>query len=787
MAAEPVPPQEPGRVAGVGPALDPTLVGTAIGDLLKALSAATGATVSALFTPTSEFWDGEPPETQRSSMRARAIQALETGHAPRSPGYVVKLLRVSEEVQSALCLAEPKSADVERIDDGRVGHLIQTLSWQAAAHHEVIRAQLAHAQYEHWFRRLDEQVRVLDRERQKFAAIVHGSDAWVFVTDLTSTIRWTNTALSGQPSKKGAGWVGRRCEDVCADFHGPLSKSCDECPVACALEQNRVVHREFRGIEDGRVRSLYLSALPIKGLDGKPHEAMVMVQDLSNLQVEERLQTVVSNLPIVLFSIDRDGAFTMSEGRGLQALELKPGEVVGRSVFEMYKDTPQVVAAVRRALEGEEFTEFTPVGKLAYETTYTPVRDAEGTITGLMGVATDVTDRKVLEERLRHAQRMEAIGRLAGGVAHDFNNLLSAILGHSELALSRIEPGHPMRRNVEEIQKAGTRGSLLTRQLLAFSRKDVLTPTVVDMNVVVLAIEGMLRRLIGEDIELAVTPAPGPATVRADRGQLEQIVMNLAVNARDAMPRGGRLTIGVQCVTLDAAYALQHADTRPGPYVQLSVGDNGCGMDAETLSHVFEPFYTTKDPGKGTGLGLSTVYGIAQQNQGHVTVYSEPGMGATFKVYFPQVGAATAATETTELPMKAARGAETVLLVEDEDPVRSVTREVLESNGYKVIEARNGFEALEIAASHGGKIDIVVTDVVMPVMGGAEMARRLVAQRPGLKVLYMSGYTDDAVLRHGVLEKSAAFLQKPFPLTAFVHKVREVLDGDGSTQSRAAA
>jgi signal transduction histidine kinase len=312
---------------------------------------------------------------------------------------------------------------------------------------------------------------------------------------------------------------------------------------------------------------------------------------------------------------------------------------------------------VRRALSGEEFTEVTEVGRLGFETRYTPVRDPNGEVTGLIGVATDVTERRTLEERLRHAQRMEAIGRLAGGVAHDFNNLLSAILGHSELALARVEPGHPMRRSIEEIQKAGTRGSLLTRQLLAFSRKDVLTPAVVDLNAVVLAIEAMLRRLIGEDIEVTVMPSPKPAAVYADRGQLEQVLMNLAVNARDAMPRGGCLTIGVENVKLDQAYTQQHADVSPGAYVMLSVADNGCGMDVETLAHAFEPFYTTKGPGKGTGLGLSTVYGIAQQNHGHVNVYSEPGLGSTFKVYFPQVGApATTAFVSSRSSARASSG-----------------------------------------------------------------------------------------------------------------------------------
>jgi nitrogen-specific signal transduction histidine kinase/ActR/RegA family two-component response regulator len=394
----------------------------------------------------------------------------------------------------------------------------------------------------------------------------------------------------------------------------------------------------------------------------------------------------------------------------------------------------------------------------------------------VIGVATDISERRSLEMQLRHAQRMEAVGRLAGGVAHDFNNLLAAILGHGELLLSELPPGHVLRRNAEEIQKAGVRGAMLTRQLLAFSRKEVLAPSVIDLNAVMLALDELLNRLIGEDIELVTIPAMAPVRTLADRGQMEQILMNLAINARDAMPTGGRLTIEISSVEIDETYARQHARVRPGRYAVIAVADTGIGMDADTLAHAFEPFFTTKEQGKGTGLGLSTVYGIAEQAGGHVWVFSEPGVGTTFKVHLPEVS--EAADDSGEFPSRApaVRGVETILLVEDEDSVRALTREVLEGRGYHVIEAVDGVEALRVAAAFDGQIHLLITDVVMPRMGGGDLSEKLAAMRPGVRVLFMSGYTDDSIIRHGVRERSSAFIQKPFVLDAFAARVREVLD-----------
>ncbi len=380
------------------------------------------------------------------------------------------------------------------------------------------------------------------------------------------------------------------------------------------------------------------------------------------------------------------------------------------------------------------------------------------------------------QEQLVQAQKMEAVGRLAGGIAHDFNNLLTVILGRSYMLLRGLEPDDPDRRALGLIQHTGERASALTRQLLAFSRKQVLQPKVLDLNSVVAGVEPMLRRLIGEDIELVTVPSPDPASAKADPGQLEQVILNLAVNARDAMPRGGRLTIETANVEVDEAVATLEADIRPGKYVALAVSDTGIGIDPGIRAHLFEPFFTTKDPGKGTGLGLATVYGIVKQSDGFLRVESEPGRGARFEIYLPWVDETAEALEAAAAPAEVRGGAETVLLVEDDDGVREMTREILELLGYAVTEARDGAEALEVAARHAGPIHLLVTDTVMPRMNGPALAERLASIRPETRVLFMSGHTDDALLRHGVVERGEAFLAKPFAADTLGRKVRQVLD-----------
>jgi signal transduction histidine kinase/CheY-like chemotaxis protein len=415
--------------------------------------------------------------------------------------------------------------------------------------------------------------------------------------------------------------------------------------------------------------------------------------------------------------------------------------------------------------------------------TVSPIRDERGQVIETSTVAHDLSQRRHLEDQLLQAQRIEAIGMLAGGVAHDFNNLLTIINGYSELLQRTLPPDVPGQDMVREILRSGERAASLTRQLLAFSRRQKLQPVPLDLNLLVTELERLLRRLIGEDIELVTVLDPELGRILADPGQIEQVIMNLVVNARDAMPTGGTLTLETKAVELDAAGAPSRTEIKPGRYATLAVSDTGCGMDAETQARIFEPFFTTKNTGKGTGLGLSMVYGIVKHCGGLIQVCSEVGLGTTFKVFFPLHGQGRRVAAGEGPHYHVPRGTETILVAEDDEAILGLTRCVLEASGYQVLLARDGEEALRVAGAHRGPVHLLVTDVIMPRLGGRQLAERLQLLHPAMKVLYLSGYPDEAILRHGVLQSGMAFLEKPFAPAVLAIKVRQVLDANPGGRS----
>ncbi len=499
------------------------------------------------------------------------------------------------------------------------------------------------------------------------------------------------------------------------------------------------------------------------------------------------LRQVIDANPNLIFVKNWDGKFTLVNQAVADIYGSTVEDLIGKGdadfnpnreeVEHFLRDDRDVMRSLQSKLIPEEPVSDARRGVTRwFQTVKVPLVSADRTSRQVLGVATEITQRKALETQLVQSQKMEAIGRLAGGLAHDFNNLLTAILGSADLLLEMLGPEHPGREDVDAVRQASLRAAELTRQLLAFSRQQVLTPRMLDLNALVADVEKILRRLIGEDIELHTALAPALGVVRADPSQLEQVIMNLAVNARDAMPRSGTLTIETANVELDADYAREHPPVTPGRYVLLAVTDTGIGMDAKTKSRLFEPFFTTKELGKGTGLGLSTVYGIVKQSGGYIWVYSEPGRGTTFKIYLPRVEAPVETAAPAAGPSGSLGGSDTVLVVEDDEDVRRLTHKVLQGRGYTVLVSENGPEALRVAAQHAGPIQLLVTDVVMPGMSGREVGLLLAPGRPEMRVLYLSGYADESIVHHGVLEPGLAFLQKPFTPEALARKVREVLD-----------
>ena len=505
------------------------------------------------------------------------------------------------------------------------------------------------------------------------------------------------------------------------------------------------------------------------------------------LTQQQFLRQVIDTNPSLIFVKDWEGRFTLANRAAAAIYGTTPDKLTGETdaafnanaaeVEHFRRDDREVMTTRSPKFIAEEPVTNPVTGDTRwFQTVKVPLASASGAVRQVLGVATEITQRKELEDRLRQAQRMEAVGQLAGGIAHDFNNILTAVLGFSALLLDDRTLGEHHRRDVQEMHDAAKRAAALTQQLLAFSRRQMLQPTILVVNDAVSGVETLLRRLIGEHIELVAVLATDLGPVRVDRGQLDQVIVNLVVNARDAMPDGGRLTIETSNADLDADFVAVHPGAQPGPHVLLAIGDTGSGMDERTRGRIFEPFFTTKEVGKGSGLGLAVVYGIVKQTGGYVWADSEPGRGSTFRIYLPRAaggGAAVAAQGAAEVPRG---GTETILLVEDEEAVRNMARRALDGFGYQVIEASDGAQAIAAGAACGTSIELLVTDVVMPGMSGPELGERLTRARPELKVLFTSGYADDGILGRGILRPGVAFLPKPYTPETLARRVREVLD-----------
>jgi PAS domain S-box-containing protein len=488
----------------------------------------------------------------------------------------------------------------------------------------------------------------------------------------------------------------------------------------------------------------------------------------------ERLAFLVSSLPALVWATDRNGYVTFADGRGIEGVGLTPAKLIGRTFFEVYRNAPDMLANTRRVLDGETFTARATVDGFEIETSYSPVRSDRGVPIGALGVSVDVTGRLVLERRYRDTQKMEAVGRLAAGVAHDFNNLLIAIGGYAELVMESLDPTDDRQSHLLEVRKAADRAAALTRQLLAFSRRQMLQPKLVDVNLLVGDLQKFLRRTLGADIDLVLNLKPQLDPVRVDPAQLEHALVNLAVNARDAMPAGGQLRFATDMVEVTDTCAVHSRPMTPGRYVHVLVSDTGMGMPPEVQARIFDPFFTTKPPGQGTGLGLATVYGVVKQSDGFIWVDSTVGKGTAFGIYLPAAQGTLEPAVAT--PASASKGGqETILIVEDDGAVRALMRQILGRAGYTVLEARDGDEALTVARVQQSRIDLVVTDIVMPGLGGRALATRLTADRPRLRVLYTSGYATDGMRRDddGIC---LPFLAKPFLPLELVRKVRETLD-----------
>jgi two-component system cell cycle sensor histidine kinase/response regulator CckA len=634
-----------------------------------------------------------------------------------------------------------------------------------------------------------ESSRELQKNLSLLQGITEGTTDSVFVKDLQGRYLMINSA--------GANLLGRRVEEVIGKDDSELFTPETGREIMAAdrkvVESGRAQTYEEIGVSAGVARTYLSTKGPHRDSNGGIIGLLGICRDITDRkraeqefrQSQQKLRIHFEHTPLAVIEWDTQLRITEWSPSAERVFGYSRQEAIGRDSSLL------VPPALREHVDGIGRQLLTQKGgtrstndnltkdgrTISCEWYNTPLVDESGQVLGVASLVQDVTERVALEERLRQSQKMEAVGRLAGGVAHDFNNLLTVIMGYSQILTDGLPGASRLKDATTQIRSAADRAAGITRQLLAFSRKQVLSPRVIDLNDVMLNLDTMLRRLIGEDVEVLTVPGRDLGAVRADPGQIEQVIMNLALNARDAMPNGGKLTLETENMELDASYASEHEPLQPGRYVMLAVSDTGTSMSPDTQAHIFEPFFTTKEVGKGTGLGLSMVYGIVKQSGGYIWVYSEPGRGTSFKIYLPRVDQLAEAIALEKRPASVRRGTETILLVEDDAQLRALTSSVLIHCGYKVLSAAGTEEGLALCRENHRDIHLLVTDVIMPGMNGRQLAEQVKQISPSTKILYVSGYTSNAIVHYGVLDPGLRFLPKPFSLAALVAKVREVLDG----------
>jgi two-component system cell cycle sensor histidine kinase/response regulator CckA len=618
------------------------------------------------------------------------------------------------------------------------------------------------------------------------AAALEAAANPIVISRVDGTIIQVNKAFEQLSGYTRGEALGQNTRLLKSDQQSPaFYKRMWETILSGKIWQGELVNRR----KDGSLYQEEMTITPVKTTTGEITHFIAIKLDITERKLAEervcRLAQIVQNSSELIAVTDFDDRIVFANYAMHKASGYEEGELVGESFRDALissNNRPEFVEEIRsrtffgggwrgecfcRRKDGSDFPVFLSTGQ---------VKDNQGRVIGIFGIAQDITERKHLEEQLAVSRKMEAVGQLAGGIAHDFNNLLAVIMGYSELLLEAFPPDDPRNRKVHQIKKAGDRAASLTRQLLAFSRKQVVRPRVLDLNALVDDLSKMLSRIVREDIELTTILRPEIGHIVADPGQVEQVIINLVVNARDAIPNGGKVIIETANSHLDEHYCRSHPTVKPGRYVMVAISDTGIGMDAKTQARIFEPFFTTKEQGKGTGLGLATVYGIVKQSEGNIWVYSQVGKGTTFKVYFPLIDRPPELVWTDRDRVESLRGSETILLAEDAEDLRELTRSLLENNGYRVIVAENTEGAIRLAEQENEPIHLLLTDVVMPGMNGRQLAERIKANHPAVRVLYMSGYPSDVIVHHGILEQGIFLIEKPFSEATLMRKLREVLE-----------